>query len=134
MKTLLIAYVATGLTFLAIDAVWLSNMAGRFYYPLLGDRLAAQFHLLPAVFFYFIYIGGIVFFAVSPALAGGGLKQALISGAALGFVAYATYDLTNHATMRDWPVAVTLVDMAWGTVLTALSAVAGFFVASRFAG
>ncbi|MFD2249232.1 putative membrane protein [Pseudochelatococcus lubricantis] len=129
MKTAFIAYIAAGVVFLAIDSVWLSIMADRFYRPLLGDRLMEGFSLAPAAIFYLIYIGGIVFFAILPALASGGLAKAAINGLALGLVAYATYDLTNHATLRDWPVAISVVDIAWGTILTGLSASAGYLAA-----
>lgn len=132
MKTIVIAYVAAGVAFLIIDAIWLTIMADALYRPLLGDRLAPQFHLGPAIAFYLIYIGGIVFFAVMPALAGGGLAKAALNGAVLGLVAYATYDLTNHATLRDWPLAVTLADIPWGMFVTALGASAGFLAANRF--
>lgn len=132
MKTVIIAYLAAGVAFLIIDAIWLTIMADALYRPLLGDRLEPQFHLAPAVAFYLIYIGGIVFFAVMPALAGGGLAKAVLNGAALGLVAYATYDLTNHATLRDWPLAVTLADIPWGMFVTAAGASAGFLAASRF--
>jgi len=132
MKTVAIAYLAAGVAFLIIDAIWLTIMADSLYRPLLGDRLAQQYHLVPAVIFYLIYVGGIVFFAVMPALAGGGLARALLNGGALGLVAYATYDLTNHATLRDWPLAVTLADIPWGMFVTAVGASAGFLAASRF--
>lgn len=134
MKTILIAYVAAGLAFLIVDAIWLTSMADTLYRPLLGDKLEPQFKLAPAVFFYLIYIGGIVFFAVMPALAGGGLSKAALNGAMLGIVAYATYDLTNHATLRDWPMAVTLADIPWGAFVTAVGASAGFAAASKFSG
>ncbi len=133
MKTIIIAYLAAGIAFLIIDAIWLTVMADNLYRPLLGDKLAPQFHLMPAVFFYLIYVGGIVFFAVLPALDGGGLAKAALNGAVLGLVAYATYDLTNHATLRDWPLAVTLADIPWGMFVTAAGASAGFAVASRSA-
>lgn len=132
MKTAFIAYIAAGAAFLAIDSVWLSTMADRFYRPLLGDKLMEGFNLAPAAIFYLIYIGGIVFLAILPALASGGLAKAAINGLALGLVAYATYDLTNHATLRDWPVAISVVDIAWGTILTGLSASAGYLAANRF--
>lgn len=132
MKTAIIAYLAAGVAFLIIDAIWLTIMADALYRPLMGDKLAPQFHLAPAVVFYLIYIAGIVFFAVMPALAGGGLAKAALNGAMLGLVAYATYDLTNHATLRDWPLAVTLADIPWGMFVTAAGASAGFLAASRF--
>lgn len=133
MKTLLTAYAAAALAFLAVDAVWLSTMADLLYRPLLGDLLAPQFRLGPAILFYVIYIGGIVFFAVRPALATGRLSTAALQGAALGFVAYGTYDLTNHATLRDWPAIITVADMIWGTLLTATASIAGYAAARRFA-
>ena len=132
MKTPLIAYLAAGIAFLAVDAIWLTVMADALYRPLLGDRLEPQFHLAPAIAFYLIYVGGIVFLAVLPALAAGKAATALLNGAVLGLVAYATYDLTNQATLRDWPLAVTLADIAWGMVVTALGASAGFLAARRF--
>lgn len=133
MKTVLTAYATAALAFLAIDAVWLSTMANLLYRPLLGDMLAPQFALAPAVLFYVIYIGGIVFFAIRPALATGRLATAALHGAALGFVAYGTYDLTNHATLRNWPAIITVADMIWGTLLTAAASVAGFAAARRVA-
>ena len=133
MKTVLTAYATAALAFLAIDAVWLSTMANLLYRPLLGEMLAPQFALAPAVLFYVIYIAGIVFFAIRPALATGRLATAALNGAALGFVAYATYDLTNHATLRNWPVIITVADMIWGTVLTSVASVAGYAAARRVA-
>lgn len=134
MKTVIIAYLAAGIVFLLIDAIWLTIMADLLYRPLLGEMLEPQFRLAPAILFYLIYIGGIVFFAVMPALAGGGLAKAALNGAVLGLVAYATYDLTNHATLRDWPPIVTLADILWGITLTAVSASAGFLTATRYSG
>jgi uncharacterized membrane protein len=131
MKTIVIAYLATGIAFLIVDAIWLSTMADMLYRPLLGDKLARQFDLAPAVVFYLIYIAGIVFFAVMPALDGEGLGKAALNGAILGLVAYATYDLTNQATLKDWPLSVTLADIPWGAFVTATGASAGFLVASR---
>lgn len=131
MKTIFIAYLATGIAFLIVDAIWLSTMADMLYRPLLGDKLAPQFHLAPAVIFYLIYVAGIVFFAVMPAVEGGGLGKAALNGAVLGLVAYATYDLTNQATLRDWPLSITLADIPWGAFVTAIGASAGFLVASR---
>ncbi|ANH07758.1 DUF2177 family protein [Shinella sp. HZN7] len=132
MKTIVIAYLAAGIAFLIVDAIWLTTMADTLYRPLLGDKLEAQFRLAPAIAFYLIYVAGIVFFAVLPALQGGGLSKAALNGAVLGLVAYATYDLTNQATLRDWPLAVTLADIPWGAFVTAVGGSAGFLVASRF--
>lgn len=132
MKTYGIAYVATGVVFLAIDAIWLTLAAQRLYRPLMGDMLLESFRLVPAMLFYLVYIAGIVVFAVAPALASERWTTAALYGAVLGFFAYATYDLTNQATLRNWPVAVTVADLCWGTFLTASAATAGFLVARAF--
>jgi uncharacterized membrane protein len=133
MKTIITAYLAAGIAFLIVDAIWLTTMADTLYRPLLGDKLEPQFKLAPAICFYLIYVAGIVFFAVLPALQGGGLAKAALNGAVLGLIAYATYDLTNQATLRDWPLAITLADIPWGAFVTAVGASAGFLAASRFA-
>jgi uncharacterized membrane protein len=116
------AYAVTALAFLGLDAVWLTTMADRLYRPALGNLMAEKFALGPAAAFYFLYVAGIVGFAVAPAVAAGSATSALLRGAALGLVAYATYDLTNQATLRGWPWSVTLADLAWGTVATGLAA------------
>lgn len=132
MRQPIVAFVATAIAFLAIDAVWLTLAASRLYKPLLGDALAETFRLGPAVAFYVIYVVGLVFFAVMPALQSGRWLTALGFGALFGFCAYATYDLTNQATLKDWPLAITLADLAWGTFLSGVAASIGFLVASRF--
>lgn len=125
---LVVSYLSTGIVFLAIDAVWLSVMASRLYRPQLGDMMADKHNLTPAILFYLLYVAGIVVFAVQPALASGRWSMALMLGAFLGLVAYGTYDLTNHATLRNWPTLITVADLIWGTALTALSATAGFLI------
>jgi uncharacterized membrane protein len=124
-----VAYLATGLAFAAIDALWLSKMGPTFYRGQLGGLMLARPRFDAAIAFYLIYIAGIVFFAVTPAFAhGGGWRTALGYGAALGFFAYATYDLTNRASLSTWPWKLTLVDMAWGTFLTGAAAAIGYLV------
>ncbi|WP_315928380.1 DUF2177 family protein [Mesorhizobium sp. SP-1A] len=132
MKTYGIAYVATGLVFLAIDAIWLTVAAQRLYRPLMGDMLVDGFRLAPAVLFYLVYIAGIVVFAILPALASDRWTTATSFGAFLGLFAYATYDLTNQATLKNWPIMVTVADLCWGTFLTAVAATAGFFITRAF--
>lgn len=132
MVNLVIGYVGTAVVFLGIDFVWLTVMSGLFYRPQLGTLLAAEPNLLVAGAFYMVYAIGIVVFAVLPATQSGSWLLALGLGALLGLVAYGTYDFTNLATIRDWPVAVTLVDLAWGTALTALSALGGFYAIRLF--
>lgn len=133
MKTYGIAYLATALVFLGIDSIWLTLTASRLYKPLLGDMLADGFSLAPAILFYVIFIGGIVYFAIQPAFTSGSAATATLNGAAFGFVAYATYDLTNQATLKNWPVQITIADLCWGTLLSATAATLGFIIARHFA-
>jgi len=130
VKQFLISYVATGVVFLAIDAVWLGVVAKTLYRRELGSLLLDNYRLAPAAIFYLLYVLGVVVLAVLPAFTADRWTTALLNGALLGLVAYATYDLTNQATLRDWPSVITLVDLAWGTVLTAVSATAGYLVAA----
>ena len=123
------AYLGAGLTFAVMDAVWLTTMTDRFYRPIIGSMLADKPDMRAAAAFYLISIAGTVFLAIAPALKGGNWSRAAITGAVLGFVCYATYDLTNQATLATWSTKLTLVDMAWGTVLTAVSATGGYFAA-----
>ncbi|MBZ9995702.1 DUF2177 family protein [Mesorhizobium sp. BH1-1-4] len=130
MKTYGTAYLTTAVVFLCIDAVWLTVMSSRLYKPLLGPILLDDFNAKAAALFYVIYIAGIVYLAVQPGLRTGSWTIAAMHGAVFGLCAYATYDLTNQATLKNWPVAVTMADICWGTVLTAIAATAGFLVSS----
>ena len=121
-----IAYVVTLVVFVGVDFVWLSRMADSFYRPAMGDMLAAQFKLAPAAAFYLLFAVGIVALAVAPAFAAQDWRIATGYGFLLGLVGYGVYDLTNQATLKTWPLSLTLVDMAWGAVLTALAASAGY--------
>ena len=125
------AVAATVLVFLLLDGAWLSLMAPRLYAPALGHLMREDVVLAPAALFYAVYIVGVVGLAVAPGLGTGRCGAAAARGALLGLVAYATYDLTNHATLRGWPWHVTLIDLAWGSSLTALAAAAGVAAAGR---
>lgn len=129
-----IAYVASAVVFLALDFVWLSRVARDFYFSRLGEQLLAQPRLGVAAAFYLVYVIGVVVFAVSPALKADSARLAIGLGALFGFIAYATYDITNYATLKNWPLAVVVVDMAWGAVLTAVSAFAGYYAVRVVAG
>ena len=124
-------YAITLLIFFAIDLVWLGVVARNFYRQHIGHLMSADVNWPAALLFYAVYIGGIVFFAIKPALEAGSAARALAHGAAFGFIAYATYDLTNQATMKNWPVLVTVIDLAWGTVLTGTVAFLSYQVSSR---
>jgi uncharacterized membrane protein len=119
-------YVATLVVFTGIDFVWLGRMGDSFYRPAMGGLAMDGFRLGPAVVFYLLYAFGIVFFAVNPALAAQSWKIAATHGLLLGLIGYGVYDLTNQATLRSWPLSLTLVDMAWGCFLTCLAALAGY--------
>jgi uncharacterized membrane protein len=125
LRQLAIAYPVTAVVFLALDAIWLTTMAERFYRPALGPLMGDRVVLAPAVLFYLLYLVGVVAFAVAPGLESGRWTSALAWGALLGLVAYGTYDLTNQATLRDWPWRVTLADLCWGSFVTATAAAAG---------
>jgi uncharacterized membrane protein len=131
MYALTAVYLTTSLTFVVVDMTWLSIMAPRFYRPTLDDIAISGVNLPPAVLFYAIYPIGLMIFAVQPALRTGSPLSALIYGALFGFFTYATYDLTNQATLRNWTLQLTSVDVAWGTVLGALASYVGFLAASR---
>ena len=124
-------YAVTLPIFFAIDLVWLGVVARTFYRRHLGHLLAAEVNWPAAIVFYLVFIAGIVLFAVRPALETHSAMRALTYGALFGFFTYATYDLTNHATMRDWPAIVTVVDLAWGTTLSALVAYSSYQVSHR---
>lgn len=115
--------------FFALDFVWLSTATQRIYRRYLGDLLADQPKLAVAAGFYLLFVVGIVALAVLPALQEGSVVGALWRGALFGLLAYATYDLTNLSTIRDWPWQVSVIDMAWGTALNALVAVVGYYAA-----
>lgn len=125
LKPTLIAYVATAVVFLALDAVWLTTMADRLYRPELGRLMLERPDIAPAAAFYGIYVVGVLVFAVLPGLESGRWTTALGLGALLGLVAYGAYDLTNQATLRGWSWRVTLADLCWGTFVTAVAAAAG---------
>jgi uncharacterized membrane protein len=132
MLRYLVAYVATAVVFLASDAVWLTRAIG-FYRSELGDMLADKPNLGAAAVFYPLYVLGIVVLAVMPATRSGGWQSALFLGGTFGLVAYATYDLTNLATLSRWSIRVTVADMAWGTFVTAIASLGGFFAVRMIA-
>ena len=127
----LIAYLAAGLPFGLLDALWLRWAGPNLYRPAIGELLAPSFRPLPAAIFYLAYVAAIVWFAVRPGLTGG-IGCAALNGALLGAIAYATYDLTNQATMKVWPTHVTLIDIAWGAFATAAASAVACWATARF--
>ena len=125
-------YLTTLIVFLVIDALWISNVMKPLFQAHIGDLLADEVRFGVAAGFYAIYVAGIVYFAQIPALDGGGWSKALISGMLFGFIAYGTYEATNMATLRGWSWNLVIVDMLWGSALTGISALAGFWIVKAF--
>ena len=128
----LIAYLVCILVMGGLDFIWLSNTSGPLYHRDLSPLLADHPNMTVAVIFYLLFVVGILIFAVRPALADDDWRVAALFGALFGFFAYATYDLTNFATMKVWTLRVTLLDIAWGTFLTGTTAAAASAVALKF--
>jgi uncharacterized membrane protein len=127
-------YLASLASFLLLDFIWLGFVARGFYRDQLGGLLAADVRWAPAIAFYLLFVSAVVVFAVLPAVARESMGRAALLGAFFGVATYATYDLTNLATMRGFPTIVAAVDMAWGGILTATVATVGYLVGSRVLG
>lgn len=125
-------FLGVSISLLILDIFWLSTMAKRLYRPELGNLIADKFRPIPAILFYVIYVFGIIYFASIPAINASSGKMALINGALLGALSYSTYDLTNAATLQKWSARVTIIDILWGTALTAMSSYAGYYAHSIF--
>lgn len=127
-----IAYLTAGISFGLLDFLWLRWAGPNLYRPVLGDLLAPQFRAGPAIAFYLLYLAAMVWFAIRPGLELG-VPHAVLNGALLGAIAYATYDLTNQATLKVWSTHITLIDIAWGASATALASGIACYVAMRWA-
>lgn len=121
-------YFATLTVFFAVDMLWLGLIARTFYKKHLGFLMAPEVNWYAALIFYFIFIVGVLVFVVLPGLKENDLTMLIVKAAFFGFITYATYDLTNLATVKDWPLIITLVDLVWGMVLTTIVSVAGYFI------
>ncbi|KUK76906.1 MAG: hypothetical protein XD93_0659 [candidate division WS6 bacterium 34_10] len=128
MKYVLL-YILTFIVFLAIDAVWLLVISKNLYSKEIGHLMAEKALLLPALIFYLLFVVGVLIFAVLPGYEAQSLSKTLMLGALLGLMTYATYDLTNLATLRDWPIKITIIDIIWGTSLSTLTGLAGYYIA-----
>ena len=132
MKTYLVAYAAAIGAFLILDGLWLGLIAKNFYAEQLSAHLRKDFQVFPAVAFYLIFTAGLVFLAVRPDQTDLSLMNIAFYGAVVGLLAYGTYDMTNLATLRDWPLKVSLIDWAWGTALSSVVAVCSAVVTRIF--
>ena len=128
MRIFITAYTAALVGMGILDGIWLSLTASRIYRPSLGALMVSKPVVPAAIIFYLLYIAGLTYLVVLPALATGQFSSAVARGAVLGLVAYGTYDLTNLAIIRGWPLRVTIIDLAWGTLLTAVTAAAAFLI------
>jgi uncharacterized membrane protein len=129
----LATYLLTLTIFVGVDLVWLGYIAKSFYRAEIGSLLANKMSLPAAAAFYLIYSAGLMLFVIQPSI-DGGWSRALVFGSLFGFVAYATYDLSNLATLRGWTLKLSVVDMVWGAALSGFTAAATLIIAGRFAG
>lgn len=124
-------YGITFVIFLILDSVWLALISPGLYQDQIGHLLAAQVNWAAAVLFYLLFIAGLVVFAVKPSLHQDSWKSALKTGAFFGLVCYATYDLTNQATMREWPLMITVIDLLWGMFICAMTTAISFLTIKK---
>ncbi|MEI6890393.1 MAG: DUF2177 family protein [Bacteroidota bacterium] len=122
-------YFATLAVFFAVDMVWLVLIARSFYKKHLGYIMSPTINWIPAIIFYILFVVGLLVFVVIPGVKENSLQSTFLRAVLFGLITYATYDLTNLATINQWPLAVTLVDLVWGMVLSSIVSVAGFYLA-----
>lgn len=130
MQTYLTAYIAAAVFFLVVDAVWLGKVAKNFFFKNLSHLMRPKVNYGAALGFYLAYIVGVVIFAVDPALLASSYQVAFVYGALFGFFCYGTYEMTNYAILRDWPVKIVVVDTVWGALLTGFAAIVGYAAAT----
>lgn len=129
ISKIIFTYLLTLVVFLGIDMVWLGIVAKNLYKKYLGSFLTPDVNWGAALFFYALFVIGILIFAVFPGIEKQSLVRTVVLGALFGLFTYATYDLTNFATLKGWPLTIVVIDIFWGMVLTATVALAGFYIA-----
>lgn len=134
MSKWLATYVSMLIFMLVVDIIWLSVIAKPIYQQGIGHLMAAKPNLIFAALFYLVYVFGLLRFAIKPNRAWAGVKQTFFAGASVGLLVYASYDLTNLALLKDWPLDLALLDTAWGTLLSGITASVGKIVFDRFKG
>jgi uncharacterized membrane protein len=135
MSKIIIAYIATLITFVGIDMVWLGWLARATYVAEMGELIRKQPNVAAAVAFYLLYAAGLMFFAIMPGLKAGSVAQAMVLGGFMGLIAYGTYDLTNLSVLNNYSTKIALIDLAWGTVLSgATAAIVATVIRKAFAG
>ena len=125
---IILSYFLTTIVFFAIDMVWLGFIAKNMYHKYLGTLLSEKVNWVAAIVFYFIFIIGIFVFVISPSIEKQSASRAALLGAFFGLNTYATYDLTNYATLKGFPLNIVFIDLAWGAVLTSIVSIAGYYI------
>lgn len=123
-------YILTFVVFLAIDFIWLNFIAKNLYATRIGHLLAEKPNLVPALIFYLIFVVGVIIFAIIPGYETKNILKTILLGALFGLLTYSTYDLTNLATLKNWPISVTIIDLIWGTSISTVTSVAGYYIAT----
>jgi uncharacterized membrane protein len=132
ISKLIFSYILTFAVFFIVDMAWLGFVAKDIYKKYLGNFLSDNVNWIAAFIFYFLFVAGVFIFAILPAIEKDSLRSAIIMGALFGFFTYATYDLTNLATLKDWPITIVFIDIIWGMVLTGIVSTAGFYIVKYF--
>lgn len=128
----LVYFGVTFIVFMGIDLIWLGFVAKNLYAKYLGYLMAPKINWLAALIFYVIFIIGILYFVIAPTLVDRNLGQLILRAALFGFITYATYDLTNLATVRDWPITITIIDLIWGTTLSTSVSLISYLIITNF--
>ena len=128
LQKLIFSYLLTTVVFFVVDMTWLGIIAKGLYKKYLGGFLSDNVNWPAAIIFYLLFIIGIFYFAILPAVEKNSLAKAIVAGALFGFFTYATYDLTNLATLKGWPLPIVFIDIIWGSVLTGIVSTAGFYI------
>jgi uncharacterized membrane protein len=134
MTKWVIAYISAAIVFGVMDAIWLRWAGPNLYGPVIGEIMAENFRIAPAAAFYLVYLAGMCWFAIKPGLESGQVSTALLNGAILGAVCYATFDLTSQAVFKVWATHISVADILWGTFVTGTSAAIATWVTLKFSG
>lgn len=134
MTKWVIAYISAAIVFGVMDAIWLRWAGPNLYEPVIGEIMAENFRIAPAAAFYLVYLAGMCWFAIKPGLESGQVSTALLNGAILGTVCYATFDLTSQAVFKVWATHISVADILWGTFVTGTSAAIATWVTHKFSG
>ena len=134
MTKWVIAYITAAIVFGVMDAIWLRWAGPNLYEPVIGEIMAENFRIAPAAAFYLVYLAGMCWFAIKPGLESGQVSTALLNGAILGAVCYATFDLTSQAVFKVWATHISVADILWGTFVTGTSAAIATWVTLKFSG